>query len=273
MAELRPDNAALEAGLRDLGARLAYPASPDLWPAVQARIRAPRPRLAWLEAFRSPRFGYAPAFAAAVLLLVVAVLVASPDARAAAEEILGLRGIQIFRTPATATPSASRTATPTPSPSFGTRVSLSEATRQAPFAVLVPTDPTLGVPDEVYVDGSGQSFRVTFLYRTRPGIPVSEQAGVSALFVEFRGTVEAQIFGKLIGPGTTLEQVTVNGGPGFWLAGAPHQFFYRDPDGASRPETLRLAGNTLIWEQAGLTLRLEAPLDKAAALRTASSVR
>ncbi len=114
---------------------------------------------------------------------------------------------------------------------------------------------------------------MTFVYRTRPGIPVSEQAGVSALFVAFRGTVDAQIFGKVIGPGTTLEHVTVNGGPGFWLAGEPHQFFYRDPSGNFVPETLRLAGNTLIWEQAGLTLRLEAPLDKATALRIASSVR
>lgn len=274
MAETGLVDAALEARLREVGTRLAYPATPDLWPAVRRRIGAPRRRTAWLATFRSQRFGYAPAFAATALLLIAAVLLASPDARAAAEELLGLRGIQIFRTPATASPSATRPATPTatPTPSLGARVSLEEARQQAPFRVLVPTDAALDAPDEVYVEGSGQSFRVTFVYRTRPGIPVSEQAGVSALFVEFAGRVEAPLFGKALDPGTKLDQVTVNGGPGFWLEGKPHQFFYQDQAGI-RLETLRLAGNTLIWEQAPLTLRLEAQVDEATALRIATSVR
>jgi hypothetical protein len=67
--------------------------------------------------------------------------------------------------------------------------------------------------------------------------------------------------------------VTVNGGRGFWLEGAPHQFFYRDPDGSVRPDTLRLAGNTLLWEQGGVTLRLEADLTRDQALRLASTFR
>jgi len=66
--------------------------------------------------------------------------------------------------------------------------------------------------------------------------------------------------------------VTVNGGRGFWIEGAPHQIFYRDVNGQVHDRQLRLAGNTLIWEQDGLTLRLESALSKDEALRIAASV-
>jgi hypothetical protein len=74
---------------------------------------------------------------------------------------------------------------------------------------------------------------------------------------------------------TTLEKVTVNGHPGFWIQGAPHFFFYRvaGTSGSVEQETLRLAGNTLIWTQGNLLLRLEAQVDKDTALRIAASFR
>ena len=58
-----------------------------------------------------------------------------------------------------------------------------------------------------------------------------------------------------------------------WLEGTPHQFFYRDSAGNPSPETLRLAGNTLLWEQDGVTFRLEAQVARDEALRIASSFR
>src|SRR5437762_268763 len=82
---------------------------------------------------------------------------------------------------------------------------------------------------------------VTLVYRSRPGIPVSATVGASALVTEFLGTVDQNVMGKVVGPDTTLEQVTVDGAQGFWLAGAPHQFFYRDAYGNFIQETLRLA--------------------------------
>jgi hypothetical protein len=48
--------------------------------------------------------------------------------------------------------------------------------------------------------------------------------------------------------------------------------FYTSNGGASFiTDTLRLAGNTLIWEQNGLVMRLEAQVDKTTALRIAAS--
>jgi hypothetical protein len=58
------------------------------------------------------------------------------------------------------------------------------------------------------------------------------------------------------------------------MEGQPHQVFYTSNSGTSFiTDTLRLAGNTLIWEQNGLVMRLEAQVDKATALRIAASFR
>jgi hypothetical protein len=70
-----------------------------------------------------------------------------------------------------------------------------------------------------------------------------------------------------------LESIVVNGGMGYWIEGQPHLFIYRDARGEIRDEILRLAGNTLLWEQGGLTLRLEASIPRETALRIANSVR
>lgn len=256
----------LEATLTDLGERLAYPRPTRLGDAVRARLREPRPRR-WWDAVRSPRYTFAPAVATLLLILVIS-LAAVPGVRAAADEFLRLRGIDIFRT--TATPSAPAASPALPFP--GERVSLEEARRRAPF-LRTPADARLGEPDHVYVDQTQAGDRVTLVYVSRAGMPVSRDAGVSAVVVAFRGHVDESLFGKVAAPGTRIDEVTVGGGRGFWLEGTPHQFFYRDAAGNPQPETLRLAGNTLLWEQDGVTFRLEAQLARDDALRIAASFR
>ena len=66
--------------------------------------------------------------------------------------------------------------------------------------------------------------------------------------------------------------MTVDGEPGFWLAGASHGVLYEHASGAVREAPARLAGNTLIWRRGGLTLRLEADITKERALAIARSV-
>ncbi len=256
----------LEATLTELGARLAYPRPTRLADAVRARLREPRTGRPW-DALRSPRYAFVPLFAT-VLVLAVVIVAAVPGARAAADEFLRLRGIDIFRSSsAPATPSAGASA------KFpGERVTLAEAQRRAPF-LRVPTDARLGQPDEIYIDAAPRGERVTLVYAGRAGIAPSREAGVSAIIVAIRGRVDETFFGKVAGPGTRIEEVTVNGGRGFWLSGEPHLFFYRDAAGDPRQETLRLAGNTLLWEQDGTTLRIEAPLSREEALGIAATFR
>lgn len=260
----------LEATLADLGERLAYPHPTRLGDVVRARLREPRAG-SWWDALRSPRYAFVPALAT-LAVIALAVVIAIPGARAAATEFLHLNGIDIFRAPAIATPAG----TGVPRATFaGAVTSLDEARRRADFTVRAPTDPRLGAPDEVYRGPSttGTHDVITLVYTSRVGIPVSREGGVSALVVEFRGRVDETLFGKIAAPGTRIEDVTVNGGKGFWIEGEPHLFFYRDEAGMIWSETLRLAGNTLLWEQDGVTLRLEAQVTREDALRIATTFR
>lgn len=156
---------------------------------------------------------------------------------------------------------------------LGRPVTLTEARAAAQYTVLAPTLPELGQPDEVYFSPLPSGGQVSCVYYPRPGLPVTSATGVGMLLTQFQGAVEPEFFGKGIGPETRLEQVTVNGGRGFWLEGKPHFFIYRDANGRTTSETIRLAGNTLIWEQNGVTFRLEAALSKDEALRVAASLR
>jgi len=74
-------------------------------------------------------------------------------------------------------------------------------------------------------------------------------------------------------PSVSIEAVTVNGSPGFWVTGQPHEILYLDPNGTPIPNSVRLSGNVLLWQQGDVTLRIESALTKAEALRIADSVR
>jgi hypothetical protein len=282
MAELRMNDAQLAAALADGGTHIAWPRTPDVRGRVLARIQAEPRRTPWWRAAWSPRYGFAPAIVT-IAIALLAVLAFSPEARATATDILRLRGVQIFQGPVpTPSPTPSRSPgsvqPPTPSPAFGlgTLVTLDEAKARAGYSVVVPTDPLLGAPDEIYLRAVPTSTAVSFVYKVRPGIPLSAEAGVAAVVTEFGGgTVDEQFFGKIIGGDTTLEKVVIDGEPGFWIQGKPHFFFYRvaGSSGSVEQETLRLAGNTLIWQREGLLMRLEAQVDKATALRIAASFR
>ncbi len=252
----------LEAALREIGQRLDYPRPVAMASAVRARLRTPR-----ASGWSRSRFAFAPAFVTLGLLAVVIAL-ASPDARASAQVFLHLRGIDIFPVP-----TVPASLPPLRIAFNGARVSLEEARRAVRFPMLVPASAELGAPDDVFVETVGPTDRLTLVYRQRSGIPVSIDAGVSALVVEVRGTVDEVLLGKATGPGTRIVPVQVNDGRGFWLEGAPHLYFYRDPNGSVQQETLRLAGNTLVWVQNGITVRLEAQVDQATALRIAGTFR
>jgi hypothetical protein len=261
----RLDDRELERTLTDIGTRLDGPKR-DLWPAVHARIAERRAQPWWSRLGFDGR-ALAP-IAATLAVILVATFLLTPDLAARAAEVLGLPGAQIFRI----------STTPTPMPTTGAYVSfpgqratsLADASRVAGFAVREPA--ALGAADEIYVELA--PMRVTLVYRTRQGMPVTALPGISALIVEFKGSLDAPILGKAIGPGTTLEAVPLSSGnAAYWLAGQPHQFFYRDSSGNIQPDTLRLAGNTLLWDAGGITYRLEAQVIREEAVRIASSFR
>jgi hypothetical protein len=155
---------------------------------------------------------------------------------------------------------------------LGEKLPLEQAQARVPFRILLPDLPELGPPDAVYLRSGNFDPQVTLLWHARPGLPKARETGEGLLLTQFRATVDADFIKKITFQTTRVEFLTVKGGNGFWIAGPPHQLSFLDADGKLLPDTIRLAGNVLLWEQGELTLRIEGNLTKAAALRIANSV-
>jgi hypothetical protein len=249
----------LERTLEAIGRELEYPPVPDLAGVVAERARGRRP--ARLPARRTL------AIALAVLLLMTgAAFAASPGLRHSVLDWLGLRSVHIERVPKLPTLPPGRTGGDL---GLGTRTTLAGARSHVGFRPLVPAF----APDEVYLAGSPGGRRLTLVYAPRPGLPRAPETHAGMLITEFRGDQPRGFLDKTLGPGTTAEPVSVNGDPGVWIAGRPHEIVYRDPNGNVDTDTLRLAGNTLIWRHGEVLVRLEAAVSRSAALRIARSMR
>lgn len=261
----------LEADLAELGRRLNYPApGPELVPAVGRRLRSAEvAETATLRPLFRPAWQRVAVAVAAMVAVLTGVLIVSPGAREAVARWLGLRGARLEVVP-TLPPAPTR---PLGEGLFlGGRVSLVEARRSVAYEVLVPTLPELGSPDEVYLDAGIGDGMVSLVYRSRPGIPPATQTGAALLVTEFRARIDEELIDKkLLGTGTDIEAVTVDGGDGFWLEGRPHVLLFQNPDGSLIEQTVRLAGNVLLWELGDLTLRIEGDITREQAIRIAES--
>ena len=251
----------LEQQLTALGAALDWPSTPDLAgrvaypPALRGNGAVPR----WV-------------LTAAALVIAMAALLGYTPSR---EAIANWANVHVLfkRVHELPTPSAKPPGPLGERLGLGGRTTLVAAQKQVSWHVAVPA--SLGRPDEVYLqpppDAPVQG-EVTLVYATRPGIPVAGQTGVSVLITEARGAVDTNFFGKMLGPDTTLETVTVSGHDGYWISGSPNVFFFTDANGEVRNETMRLAANTLILDYGGTVVRIEGNLTKAQALEIATSL-
>ncbi len=265
----------LDDRLRDLGSHIEWPATPDVMPAVRARLTAGAPRRG--------RRTRALLVLAALVATLGGGLAASPEARSAILRLLRLRGATVERVDrlpvVTSPPAASSQGSPGTTPTavatalaeLGEPSSLDAARARVPFPILVPR--ALGAPDVVRVQASSADrTSVSLLYAPRSGLSPTSVPAIGLLLSEYRGSVATEFIGKLAGPGTRVERVEVDGEPGVWLEGEPHFLFHRGPDGEIVEQTLRLSSNTLLWERGELLLRIEARLDLAGALRVATSL-
>ena len=133
-------------------------------------------------------------------------LAVSPAARTAVAQWRGPRGIILLPRPRHL---------PAPAGTglrLGRRVALAAAQARLPFRVLIPAH-ALGPPDEVYMrsiagGAHAQDDMVALVYCTRASLPRAHHSGVGLLLTETRGFM---LGGKFIGPGTTLEFVTIDG--------------------------------------------------------------
>jgi hypothetical protein len=188
-----------------------------------------------------------------VVAVLAVLLAATPQGRAVVAHVLRFAGVELQQEPG-----------PAPSPRSGAslpgerRMSLAEARQHVSFPILVPA--ALGRPSEVVVSDGGRV--ASLIYRRTPYGLVRMD--------EFAGHLDPVFFQKFIHVGD-VTVVRVNGRKGMWVKG-PHVLMYVTRDGTPAVASARLTtGNTLIWGNRQVALRLEGNLSKTEALAIAGS--
>jgi len=133
---------------------------------------------------------------------------------------------------------------------------LSGAQQRANYPILLPAD--LGKPDRVYVqNASGPMTILVWMDTQHP-----DQVKMSLHFIP-EGSWAVDKFAP-----RTIDETSVNGRPAVWAVG-PYPILFRNGD----LEISRLVnGHVLIWEDGGVTYRLESDLSMEEAVRIAESL-
>lgn len=263
---MRPEGRAgrvdLERALDDLRTHIAFPEPPDIAATVGTTLRREPRRRAGRPVIR-------PGLVAAGIALVACLVVVSvPQARRAVADWLGIGGIRI-RTEGSA---------PTPAPNaskllLGSPVTLEEARAIAGFDIRLPAADVAGSPASLYVIRDAAGPRVSAVYPASARFPDTKETGVGLLLTQFEATFERELLSKLAAdPATSLRGVRIGGVPGYWISGAPHVLYYLGTDGDVITDSVRLAGNTLLWEIDGVSYRLESSLSMDAAIEIAETL-
>jgi hypothetical protein len=259
----------IEQMLRAVAADAEWPATPDLAATVMAQIRgvsplqtgddaadalAPGAAAADTRPASRPRFrlGRPLAIAFAVLLLLAATAAAIPGVRDPVLDWLGLRSVEVERVPRPL-PQA-----PGAHLGLGKRTTLAAARSRLGFSPALPAG--LGQPTVYY--GS---------------LPAGGQIGLvyprGIVIAELSGHLETRYLRKFLPPGTKADPVTINGDRALWIHGSPHQYAYVDKAGNIHTDSVRTAGNVLLWHRRDLLIRIEGARSKARALAIARSAR
>jgi hypothetical protein len=246
----------LDERLRDLRTAVAFPPTPPLVDLVGNALRRPAQRRFSLG--QPLRRGLALALLATILLAGIAAAFG-----------FGIGGLRLTFGPASFSPLPSFVV----GPGLGHPTSLTDARSEVGFTLRVPQLTELGQPDAVYLAEPPAGGAVTLLYGERSRFPADPATGIGLIVTQFRADIDPGIFEKMIDSGVSVTPSQVNGNAAWWIAGGNHYFFYRDANGRVVNTTLRLAGDTLIWEEHGVTHRVEGAPTLAKAILVAESLQ
>jgi len=136
-----------------------------------------------------------------------------------------------------------------------------------PVDTVTACSSVLGCPDQAFASADPDT--LTLLWLPRRGLAEVGSSGVGALLTRFEGTLDDPLIEKSVGEDARVVVVAVGEARGYWIEGEAHMFGYLDREGEVMLETLRLAGNTLLWEADGVAYRFESGLDLTAAIEVA----
>ncbi len=245
-----------ESVLERLAPAVAYPATPNLLPAVRQRLSEQSP------ASRRENAVLRRVAVAAVVFLVAfgLTLIVSRETREAVADFLGLgvAGERIEQLP-TPAPGVTPTALPTPPrlDDIARRITLEQAAQRLGFAIAKPAGQR--EPTAVYTLNAPADTVVILRYT---GFDLWEFA-----------TDQGFILKKQIG-GSSLTETTVNGAPAYWIGGGTRVLSFVDASGSEVAGTQRsTVGSALLWSRNGRYYRVEGVVDLESAKRIAETVQ
>jgi|WetSurMetagenome_2_1015567.scaffolds.fasta_scaffold71159_2 hypothetical protein len=256
-------NMDFETQVRSIGAGMEYPPTPDIAGSVVARIHVPRRRFMSQTLARS----------LVLVLVLLASLLFIPPVRAAVLDFIQIGIVRIFRTgPAPVPkeiPSTMLPVTATPVPTLPSLIplleqmtgetTLTDAQQTAEYPILLPTYPTgLGEPDRVFIqDADGPMTILMWVDHQHP-----DRVKMSLHFIPDDSWAI-----KKMEP-MVLEETRVNNLHAVWTEG-PYVLLMQN--GGMRV-TRMIDGHVLIWEDGGVTYRLETDLSMEEAVKIAESL-
>lgn len=259
------NNMDFEAQIRSIAGEMEYPPTPNIAGSVAARLRAPsRARLAGRTFARS----------LVLVLVLVASLLVIPPVRAAVVEFIQIGIVRIFQAepaplpqetpatlvPVTATPVLTQTALIPLLEEMAGESTLAEAQQVAVYPILLPAyPPDLGEPDRIFVqDADGP---MTILVWIDPVQPNHVQMSLHFLP---EGSWAVHKFAPV-----AVQETNVSGQDAVWAVG-PYPLRLINGD----IEISRMVdGHVLIWENDGITYRLEIDATLEEAVRIAESLQ
>lgn len=264
-----------EARVQHLAHRFTYPPTPDIASSVKEQLNVEKSRHQSARLSRD-QISRQLAWAATVVLLILAGLLAVPQVRAAVVEFLQIGAIRIFlaEPTATATVPPRQLATPSgqpPRPSatpiaslldLAGATTLAEAEQQAGFTVRLPTYPQdLGTPDQVFLQNLGGP--VVVLIWLDPNDPERVRLSLHQL--------GPNTFAEKGDPGA-IQETTVHGQPALWTEG-PYLLQFRRGSQVDYDMRRLVTGHVLIWAENEITYRLETDLPLEEAVQVAESLQ
>jgi hypothetical protein len=216
-----------------------------------------------------------------VIFLLIAGVLLIPSTRETVADWFGVPGIEIqFTDDDEPTPTIAATPTQDLGLLLGEAVTLEEARQRVGFDIAIPEAPGLGMPDEVYIRLRPGGDQVVFLYGARPGFPAAAETGIGLLLIQFEAPDGAFWGVKQVSGSNDVRPVDVNGEDALWVGGSHLLMIAPNPDPVSVQQPMpdvddlvtRPSANVLLWDDNGITYRVESALSRQASIALAESV-
>ena len=197
-----------------------------------------------------------------VAIAAIASTLLIPGVRTAVAHRFGIGGVKVHETnPGETVPPVGG------SFDLGQRVDLEQVRTKVDYELRVPSLPELPRPT-VYLRDNGI---VSLVYPKSSSLPEAVGTGVGLIITQFTGD-SRDIMEKFLDNAPNVRQPTVNGLHALWITGGDHYVFFINQDKGVVDVPGHVAGNTLLWVDAGVTVRLEADIPEADAVRIAESM-